>query len=87
MSPLKNLENYHTTTSNTRMIEQLALPTPMTIHVTKEHDLNPRPSTVNDHPSVLDHEMMVIEPGENPTHILTWKPTAFISHIMSRSHT
>jgi hypothetical protein len=51
-----------------------------------EQDLNPRPYTVNDHPSVLSHEMMVIDPGEKPTRILTWKTTAFLSHIQPRSH-
>ena len=75
-----------TTVSNTRMLEQLALHTPMTIQATNEQDLNPRPCTVNDHPSVLSHEMMVIEPGEKPTLMLTWKPTAFLSHIQPRSH-
>ena len=30
--------------------------------------------------------MMVIETGEKPTNMLTWKPTIFISHIMTRSH-
>jgi hypothetical protein len=30
--------------------------------------------------------MMAIEPGEKPTHMLTWKTTVFISHIQSRSH-
>jgi hypothetical protein len=49
-------------------------------------DLNPRPCAVNDHPSVLAHEMMTIEPGEKPTRMLTWKTTAFLSHIQSRSH-
>jgi hypothetical protein len=39
----------------------------MTFHSTSEQDLNPRSDTVNDHPSVLSHEMMVIDPGENPT--------------------
>ena len=29
--------------------------------------------------------MMVVEPGENPTHMLTWKTTSFLSHIMSLS--
>ena len=72
--------------SNTRMLEQLALRTPMTIHATNEQDLNPRTCTVNDHPSVLAHEMMEIDPGDNPTHMLTWKPTVFISHIHPRSH-
>ncbi len=54
--------------------------------MTSEEDLNPRPCTVNDHPSVLAHEMMTIEPGEKRTLILTWKTTVFISHIQSRSH-
>ena len=39
-----------------------------------------------EHPSVLAHEMMAIEPGEKPSRKLTWKPTAWISHIMRRSH-
>jgi hypothetical protein len=29
---------------------------------------------------------MVIEPGEKPTCMFTWKTTVFISHIQSRSH-
>jgi hypothetical protein len=37
-------------------------------------------------PSVLAHEMMTIESGEKPTRILTWKTTAFLSHIHPRSH-
>ena len=32
------------------------------------------------------HEMMAIEPGEKPSRKFTWKPTAWISHIMCRSH-
>ena len=68
------------------MFEQLTLRTPMTFHATSELDWNPRPCAVNDHPSVLAHEMMAIEPGEKPTRMLTWKPTAFISHIQPRSH-
>ena len=37
----------------------------------------------NDHPSeaVLVHEMMVIEPGENPTRVLTWKPQSHYASI------
>jgi hypothetical protein len=54
----------------------------MTFHTTVEQYLNPRACVVNDHPSVLAHEMMTIEPGEKPTLMLTWKPTDFIS----RSH-
>jgi hypothetical protein len=71
---------------STRMLEQLALRTPKTFHATSEQDLNPRPFTVNDHPSVLQHEMMVIDPDEKPTHMLTWKTTVLLSHIQPRSH-
>ena len=71
---------------NSRMLEQLTLLTPLTIDVTKEQDLDPRPCSNIDHPSVLAHEMMAIEPGEKPSRKLTWKPTAWISHIMCRSH-
>jgi hypothetical protein len=74
------------TGSNTRMLEQLGLRTPMSIHTTIERDLNPRPCSVNDDPSVLAHEMMTIDPGENPTNMLSWKPTTFVSHIHPRSH-
>jgi hypothetical protein len=59
---------------------------PKTFHATIEQDLNPRPCAVNDHPSVLAHEMMAIEPGEKPTRMLTWKTTSFLSHIQPRSH-
>jgi len=65
------------------MLEQLAFRTPLTIQTTNEQDLNPRPCSANTHPSVVAHEMMVIEPGEKPTRMLTWKPTDFLSHIMS----
>jgi hypothetical protein len=81
-----NIDNTSNTRISTRILEQLALHTPKTFHVTSEQDLNPRPGEVNDHPSVLTHEMMVIESGEKPTHILTWKTTVFLSHIQSRSH-
>jgi hypothetical protein len=64
----------------------LALCTPKTFHTTIEQDLNPRPCTVNDHPSVLAHEMMAIDPGEKPTRMLTWKTTSFLYHIQPRSH-
>jgi hypothetical protein len=67
-------------------LEQLALRTPKTFHATSEQDWNPRPCTVNDHPSVLAHEMMTIEPGENPTLMFTWKTTTFLCHLQSRSH-
>jgi hypothetical protein len=38
-------------------------------HITSAQDLNPRPCADNAHKSVLVNEMMVIEPGENPTRI------------------
>ncbi len=81
-----NIDNVSNTRISTRILEQLALRTPKTFHTTIEQDLNPRPCTVNDHPSVLAHEMMVIEPGEKSTLMLTWKTTVFLSHIQPRSH-
>jgi hypothetical protein len=80
------MDNVSNTRISTRMVDQLALHTPKTFHETIEQDLNSRPCTVNDHPSVLAHEMMVIEPGEKPTCILTWKTTSLLSHIQPRSH-
>ena len=68
------------------MLEQLTLRTPLTIDATKAQDLNPGPCSNIEYPSVLVHEMMAIEPGEQPSRKLTWKPTAWISHIMRRSH-
>jgi hypothetical protein len=68
-----NMDNVSNTRISTLMLEQLPLRTPKTFHSTIEQDLNPRPCEVNDHPSVLAHEMMVIEPGENPMRMLTWK--------------
>jgi hypothetical protein len=58
----------------------------MTFHTTLGQDLNPRSCEGNDHPSVLSHEMMTIDPGGKPTRMLTWKSTTFIHHIQSRSH-
>ena len=56
---------------NSRMLEQLTLRTPLTIDATKEQDLDPRPCSNIEHPSVLAHEMMKIEPGEKPSRKLT----------------
>jgi hypothetical protein len=56
---------------NSRMLEQLTLRTPLTIDATKEQDLDPRPCSYIEHPSVLAHEMMKIEPGEKPSRKLT----------------
>jgi hypothetical protein len=65
-----NIDTASNTRISTRMLEQLALRTPKTF-TTSEQDLNPRPCSVNDHPSVLAHEMMAIQPGEKPTRMLT----------------
>ena len=42
-----------------------------TIQVTSTQDLDSRPCADIDHVSVLPYEMMVMEPGENPTRTLT----------------
>ena len=68
------------------MLEQLVLHTPKTFHTTSEQDLNPRPCAVNDHPSVLTHEMMVIEPGEKPTLMLLGKLQPSSLNHQPRSH-
>ena len=51
---------------NSRILQQLTLRIPLTIHTTNVQDLHPRSCAVNDHPSVLTHEMMVIDPRETP---------------------
>jgi hypothetical protein len=71
---------------NSRMLEQLTLRTPLTIDASKEQHLDSRPCSNIEHPSVLAHEMMAIESGEKPSRKLIWKPTAWISHIVRRSH-
>ena len=53
--------------SNTRMLEQLTLRTPLIIDATKAQDLNPAPCSNIDYPSVLSHELMALEPGEQPS--------------------
>ena len=60
---LGTLDNRSITASsqNTRILEQLAFRTPLTIHGTNEQDLNPRSCVVNTHVFVLVHEMMVME--------------------------
>jgi hypothetical protein len=49
------------------------------------HFQYPRPCANQAHPSVLAHEMLVIEPGEIPSRMLTWK-LGFLSHIKRRLH-
>jgi hypothetical protein len=68
------------------MIQQLVFHTQETIKATSTQDLDLRPLTVNDHASVLPHEMYALEPGETPSRILTWKPLGFLSHIMCRTN-
>jgi hypothetical protein len=57
-----------------------------TIPATSIQDLNPRPSTDNVHVSVLSFQMAAIEPGDNLTHRLTWKPLVFLNHIKRRTN-
>ncbi len=77
---LGTLENNHW------KVQQPQDASPLTIDVTKDQDLDPRPCSNIEHLSVLGHEMMSIEPGVKPSRKLTWKPTAWIRHIMCRSH-
>ena len=66
------------------MLDQLDFHVPQIIKTTSTQDLDPLPLTNNDHPSVLPHEMFALEPGDPPSHTLTWKPLGFLSHIKSR---
>ena len=71
------------------IIEQLAFHAQPSVQDTSAQDLNPRPCADNAHKSVLVHEMMVIEPGENATRTLIWKqlkPMDFLSHIKCRTN-
>jgi hypothetical protein len=71
--------------NNSRMLHQLAFHTQQIIKATSTQDLDPRPLSNNDHPSVLPFEMYVIESGEPPTHLLNWKSLGFLSHIKRRT--
>ena len=68
------------------MIQQLTFHTQKTIPATCMDDLYPRPCTDNVHTSVLSYEITDIEPGENPTRTLTWKPLGFLGHIKCRTN-
>jgi hypothetical protein len=71
------------------IIEQLAFHAQPSVQDTSAQDLNPRPCADNARKSVLVHEMMVIEPGENATRTLIWKqlkPMDFLSHIKCRTN-
>jgi hypothetical protein len=73
------------TSNNPRMFQQLALHMQQIIKATSTQDLDPRPLANSDHPSVLPFEMYALEPGETPSHTLTWKPLGFLNHIKRRT--
>ena len=87
---IRSLEDFWKITieksNNHRMLEQLVFRAQHSVQATRAQELHPRPCVDNDHPSVLDHEMMVIEPDENPTRTLTWKSMDFLSHIKRRTN-
>ena len=64
------------------MIEQLVFHAQLTIHTTNKQDLNTRPCADTVHPPVLDHELMVIEPGGN----LVGPDTNLETDTFSQSH-
>jgi hypothetical protein len=72
--------------NNHRILQQLDFHVQHFVQTTNTQDLNPRPLADNTHVSVLAHEMMHIEPNENPTRTLTWKVLVFLSHIKCRSN-
>jgi hypothetical protein len=72
--------------TNRRMLEQWALHKPQTIKTTSTQDLDPALLAANDHPSVLPHELFVLESGDPPSHTLTWKPLGFLSHVKRRTN-
>ncbi len=70
---------------NPRILQQLTLHSHQIIKTTSTQDLDPRPLTNNDHPSILPFEIHDIETGETPSHILKWIPLGFLSHIKRRT--
>jgi hypothetical protein len=68
------------------MLQRLALHTEQITKLTSTQDLDPRPLSNNDHPSVLPFEIYAIEPGEPPSRSLSWKPLGFLSHIKRRTN-
>ncbi len=72
--------------NNHRMLQQLVFHKQQIVKTTSVQDLDPRPCSNKDHASVLTYEMTVIEPGENPSRTLTWKPLDFLSHIKRRTN-
>ena len=87
---IRNWEPWTTNTgksnNNHRMIQQLVFHKQQCIKTTNIQDLDPRPCANNVHESVLTHEMTAIEPIENPSWTLTWKPLDFLSHIKRRTN-
>jgi len=67
--------------NNDRMLQQLTFHPQHVIKATSTQDLDPRPLANNDHTSVLPFEMYALDPGEPPSHTLTWKPLGFLRHI------
>jgi hypothetical protein len=63
------------------MLHQLTLSTQQITKSTSTQDLDPRPSSNNDHPSVLPFEMYAIKPGEPPSRSPSWKFLGFHIHI------
>ena len=68
------------------MLQQLVFHQQQIVKDTRVQELDPRPCENNDHSSVLAYEMETIEPGENSSRTLTWKPLAFLSHIKLRTN-
>ena len=67
------------------MLQQMTLHTQQIIKTTSTQDLDPRPLSNNDHPSVLPFEMYTLDAGESPSHSLNWKSLGFLSHIKRRT--
>ena len=71
--------------NNPLILQQLTLHTEQIIKVTSTQDLDPRPLSNNDHPSVLPFEMYGLDPGEPPSRTLNWKSLGFLIHIERRT--
>ena len=64
------------------MLEPLVFRAQHSVQATGAQELHPRPCADNVHTSVLPHETMTIELGENPTRTLTWRSLAYLNHIL-----
>ena len=86
---MRNWEPWKTNiekSNNHRIHQQLVFHIQQSIRSTSVQDLDPRSWTNNTHVSVLTHEIVTIEPSENPTQTLTWKPLDFLNHIKRRTN-